>query len=188
MSTCVEENLPEGDSQIAWYKHWWTNWKPFSHLGLAWLGAIFMSFFIAIYSSPFTLLPLWRDLQRYCDKHLSFSISVVSFLLVASVYTHSFSFVHFFLFLLPLIIIIAFPFLPLWYRSFSSSLSAYTSKWLWLTSPSAIPWYTTFRNEVFALKWDIHKCLKTYLQNFPPTWSRWIYKLEYLSACSQGKL
>lgn len=94
MTVCVVVNLPEGDKQIAWQKYWLTTWRPFSHLSLAWLGAILMSFFIAIHSSPFTSPPLWRDLQCYCDKHLSFSISVVSLLSVALAYARSFSFFH----------------------------------------------------------------------------------------------
>lgn len=48
--------------------------------------------------------------------------------------------------------------------------------------------HRTFKNEVFALQWDIDICLKTYSQNFPPTWSRWIYMLAHLSAGSQGKV
>lgn len=61
-----------------------------------------ISLFIAIRSSPFTSLPLWRNLQCDCDKHLSFSLPIILSLLVASAYTGSVSLSHscFFFFLL----------------------------------------------------------------------------------------
>lgn len=60
VSVCVVENLPVGDRLIAWQRYWRTNWRPLSHLSLAWLSAILMSLFIAILS-----LHLASSLERF---------------------------------------------------------------------------------------------------------------------------
>lgn len=80
------------DRLIACQQYWRTNWRPFSHLSLAWLSAILMSLFIGIFFSPFTSPPLWRDLQCDCEKHLSFSFYSISLLLVALAFTRSVAF------------------------------------------------------------------------------------------------
>lgn len=141
VSVCAVVYLPEGDRLIAWQLYWWTNWRPFSHLSVAWLRAILISLFITSLTSPITSLLLQRDLQCDCDKHLSFSFSIFLLLLVASAYIHSVFFSH-----LPFcsfffqLIVISFPFfLLLWCLFYFSSFLAYTSKWLWLTYPKRIP-------------------------------------------------
>lgn len=75
---CAMEYLPEGDKLIAWQLYWWTNWRPFSQLSLAWLSAILISLFITSLTSPITSLPLQRDFQCDCDKHLSFTFLFVA--------------------------------------------------------------------------------------------------------------
>lgn len=89
---CAMEYLPEGDKLIAWQLYWWTNWRPFSQLSLAWLSAILISLFITSLTSPITSLPLQRDFQCDCDKHLSFTfLSFCCSWLLRLTFTVSFS-------------------------------------------------------------------------------------------------
>lgn len=150
-----------------------------------------MSLFIPILSSPFTSLPLWRDLRCDCDKHLSFSISIISLLSVALAYTRSVSFTFLFFFFFPFparcrlltrpSIVVSF-FLQLSFSLHFKMIVIDISK----RNPIA---HMTFKNKVFALKQDIHTCLKTFhSQHFPSAWSRWSYRFAHLSAGSQGKV
>lgn len=188
VSVCVVKNLPEGDRLIAWQWYWRTNWRPFSHLSLAWLSAILMSLFIAILSTPFTSLPLWRDLQCDCDKHLSFSFSIVPLLMVASAYTRSVSFLFrlpVFLFL-SLLIVVSLPFLPLWRLSLSGSLSNYTSMTVTDISKRNPTAHMPFRKlSFFTWKRDTRRSVRR--MSLPP-WSQWIYRFAHLSVGSQGKV
>lgn len=118
-----------------------------------------MSLLIAIPSSPFTLLPLLRDLQCDCDKHLRFSFSIILLPLVALAYTRSVSFFHlpvffpFFLsahchlYTLPSIVVPFF--LQLSFSLHFKIVVIDISK----CNPIA---HMSFKGEVFTLKQDIH--------------------------------
>lgn len=144
VSVCAVEYLPEGDRLIAWQLYWWTNWRPFSHLSLAWLRAILISLFITSLTSPITSLLLQRDLQCDCDKHLSFSFSIFLLLLVASAYIHSVFFSH-----LPFCSFFFFNSLSFHFLSFYYCGVFFTSALFWHILQNDCDWHTQRESHSF---------------------------------------